>query len=73
MAKKGAGEFVGHRCNHTTVFAQENERTSTREEDIHWSFPGKGAFTIHVLFFVPFCNNGIGDRRAFLMAFDVDT
>ena len=34
MAKKGAGEFVGDRCNHTAVFAKENERTSTREDDV---------------------------------------
>ena len=73
MAKNGGGEFVGDRCNHTAVFAQENKRASTREEDIGRSFPGKGAFTIRVLFFVPFCNNGIGDGRPCLMAFDVDT
>ena len=73
MAKKGAGEFVGDRCNHTAVFAQEYKRTSTREKDIGRSFTGKGAFTIRVLFFVPFCKNGIGDGRPCLMAFDVDT
>ena len=72
MAKNGTGEFVGDRCNHTAVFTQEDKRTSTREEDIGRSFPGKGAFTIRVLFFVPFCNNGIRDRRPCLMTFDVD-
>ena len=73
MAKKGAGEFVGDRCNHTAAFAQEDKRDYSREEDIGRSFPGKGAFTIRVLFFLPFCNHGIGDRRPCLMAFDVDT
>ena len=73
MAKKGAGEFVGDRCNHTAVFAQENKRTSIREVNIRRSFPFKGTFTIRILFFVPLCNNGISDRRPCLVAFDVDT
>ena len=73
MAKEGAGEFVGDRCNHTAVFAQENKRTSIREENIRGSVSNIGPCTIRVLFFVPLGNDRVWDRRTCLVAFDVDT
>ena len=51
MAKKGAGEFVGDRCNHTAVCAQEDKRAFIKEENISGSFADKGGFTIRVLSF----------------------
>ena len=73
MAEKGAGEFVGGRCNHTAVFAQEGKRASAREENIRGSVSNVGPFTIGILFFVPLSNDGVWDRRTCLVAFYVDT
>ena len=59
VADKIAGELIGNRCNHSTVFAQEDQRTSTRDDNIRGSVSNVGPFTIGVLFFVPLGNDGV--------------
>ena len=53
MAEKIAGELIGNSRNHSNIFAKEDKRTSTREENIRGSVSNVGPFTIGVLFFVP--------------------